>query len=249
MDATSSLTAPSHLGKTKARPLRHGRTASCEGRRHHRRLHEETSIMAMREAFAALDVMPGFRAELVGGEIIVSPPPDGQHETIVVAVDDWVRDVHGLRLHRNLTLISPEGEYVPDGIAAPKGAFAGRDWHSKPDGVVMVLEVTSGRRGSARPPNVTAARNAGVRRRRHPAVPADRPAGRQGHDLLRAPRRRLHAQRVGRPRRRPDHPGPVRRRPPHGRLRHGRTRNPRPHVAQRHPGKAMGAALTGGSLP
>ncbi|MEU8804441.1 hypothetical protein [Spirillospora sp. NPDC048819] len=29
-------------------------------------------------------------------------------------------------------------------IAAPKGAFAGREWHSKPDGVAMVLEVTSG---------------------------------------------------------------------------------------------------------
>jgi Uma2 family endonuclease len=97
----------------------------------------------LREAFAALDVLPGFRAELVDGEIIVSPAPDGRHETIVVAVDDWVRDVHGLRLHRNLTLISPEGEFVPDGIAAPRGAFAGREWHSKPDGVVLVLEVTA----------------------------------------------------------------------------------------------------------
>lgn len=101
----------------------------------------------LRKAFAAIDVMPGFRAELVDGEIIVSPPQDGQHETIIVAINDWVRGTHGLRLHRNLTLISPEGEYVPDGIAAPKGTFAGRDWHSKPDGVVMVLEVTSGRRG------------------------------------------------------------------------------------------------------
>ncbi|MGI5421855.1 Uma2 family endonuclease [Actinomadura luteofluorescens] len=100
----------------------------------------------LREALAALEVMPGFRAELVDGEIIVSPAPDGQHETIIVAVDDWVRDVHGLRLHRNLTLISPEGEYVPDGIAAPKGAFAGREWRTKPDGVAMVLEVTSGSR-------------------------------------------------------------------------------------------------------
>ncbi|GAA3927090.1 Uma2 family endonuclease [Actinomadura viridis] len=95
------------------------------------------------EVFAALDVRPGFRAELVDGEIIVSSPTDGRHETSIVAVDDWVREVHDLRLHRNLTLISPEGEYVPDGIAAPKGAFAGREWHSKPDGVVMVLEVTS----------------------------------------------------------------------------------------------------------
>ncbi|TYK52962.1 Uma2 family endonuclease [Actinomadura decatromicini] len=110
---------------------------------------EEPSFVRedLREAFAALEVMPGFRAELIDGEIIVSPTPDGQHETIVVAIYDWLRDTHDLRLHSNLTLISPEGEYVPDGIAAPKGTFAGRDWHSKPDGVVMVVEVTSGRRG------------------------------------------------------------------------------------------------------
>jgi Uma2 family endonuclease len=99
----------------------------------------------LRDAFASLDVLPGFRAELVDGEIIVSPTPDGQHETIIVAIDDWVRETHGLRLHSNLTLICPEGEYVPDGIVAPKGAFAGREWHSKPDGVVMVLEVTERR--------------------------------------------------------------------------------------------------------
>ncbi|MBO2458447.1 Uma2 family endonuclease [Actinomadura violacea] len=120
----------------------------------------------LREAFAALDVMPGFRAELVDGEIIVSPTPDGQHETVVVAVDDWVRDVHGLRLHRNLTLISPEGEYVPDGIAAPKGAFAGREWHSKPDGVVMVLEVTSGGRRDRK----SAERDRGPKRRGYAAA-------------------------------------------------------------------------------
>jgi hypothetical protein len=77
----------------------------------------------------------------------VSPTPDGQHETIIVAIDDWVREAHGLRMHRNLALICPEGEYVPDGIAVAKGAFAGRDWRSKPDGVVMVLEVTERRAG------------------------------------------------------------------------------------------------------
>ncbi|HEU5029514.1 MAG TPA: Uma2 family endonuclease [Spirillospora sp.] len=120
----------------------------------------------LREAFAALDVMPGFRAELVDGEIILSPAPDGQHETVVVAVDDWVRDVHGLRLHRNLTLISPQGEYVPDGIAAPKGAFAGREWHSKPDGVVMVLEVTSGGRRDRK----SAERDRGPKRRGYAAA-------------------------------------------------------------------------------
>ncbi|TDC94306.1 Uma2 family endonuclease [Actinomadura sp. 7K507] len=129
---------------------------------------EEPSFVRddLRAAFAALEVMPGFRAELVDGEIIVSPPPDGQHETVVVAVDTWVRNAHDLILHRNLTLISPEGEYVPDGIAAPKGTFAGREWHSKPDGVVLVLEVTSGRRGERK----GAERDRGPKRRGYAAA-------------------------------------------------------------------------------
>lgn len=40
-----------------------------------------------------------------------------------------------------------------------------------------------------------------LRRRRHPAVPADRTAGRQGHDLLRAAWGRLRAKLLGDPRR------------------------------------------------
>ena len=129
---------------------------------------EESSFVRedLRRAFAELEVMPGFRAELVDGEIIVSPTPDGQHETIITLVDTWVREAHDLVLHRNLTLISPEGEYVPDGIAAPQGTFAGREWHSKPDGVLMVLEVTSGRRGDRK----GAERDRGPKRRGYAAA-------------------------------------------------------------------------------
>ncbi|MFI0367652.1 Uma2 family endonuclease [Actinomadura sp. 1N219] len=129
---------------------------------------EEPSFIRedLREAFAALEVLPGMRAELIDGEIIVSPTPDGKHETIVVAIDTWVRKIHDLMLHRNLTLISPEGEYVPDGIAAPEGTFDDREWHSKPDGVLMVLEVTSGRRGDHK----GAERDRGPKRRGYAAA-------------------------------------------------------------------------------
>jgi len=99
--------------------------------------------VGLRGALAALEVPPGFRAEPVDGESSVSPPPDGRHGTVVVAVDDRVRDVHGPRLHRTLTLISAEGGHVPDGIAAPKGTFAGRDRRSEPEGALMVPGVTS----------------------------------------------------------------------------------------------------------
>ncbi|GAA2718229.1 hypothetical protein GCM10010439_00810 [Actinocorallia aurantiaca] len=47
-----------------------------------------------------------------------------------------------------MTAMPDESPAVRDDLraafAAPKGAFAGRDRHSKPDGVAMVLEVTLG---------------------------------------------------------------------------------------------------------
>jgi Putative restriction endonuclease len=98
----------------------------------------------LREALASLDVLPGFRAEWWMGRSSSHRRPTGSTRPSSLRSMTGVRETHGLRLHRNLALICPEGEYVPDGIAAAKGAFAGRDWHSKPDGVVMVLEGTSG---------------------------------------------------------------------------------------------------------
>ncbi|MFF4652314.1 Uma2 family endonuclease [Streptomyces sp. NPDC001380] len=98
-------------------------------------------------AFLALDTPEGFRAELVEGEIVVTPPPDGDHETVIGRI---VRQVYrsspeDIDFAPNKGLSLPAGRFIPDGTFARRGAFAGRPSWAEPDGVLLVLEVTSTR--------------------------------------------------------------------------------------------------------
>ncbi|WP_282202611.1 Uma2 family endonuclease [Kitasatospora fiedleri] len=97
------------------------------------------------KAFLALDTPEGFKAELFEGGIVVTPPPDGDHEG---AIGRIVRQVFRLcdadiTFAGNKGLIVPGGRFTPDGTFAHEGAFDGRPAWMKPDGIVMVLEVTS----------------------------------------------------------------------------------------------------------
>jgi Uma2 family endonuclease len=98
------------------------------------------------EAFLALDTPAGFRAELIESEIVVTPPPRGDHESIVSEISAWVPSKYpGLRVFTTLGLATPGGMFIPDLAVAPKGAFVDREsWH-EPGGVLLVAEVTSSR--------------------------------------------------------------------------------------------------------
>ncbi len=105
------------------------------------------------EGFLALDAPEGFRAELVEGEIVVTPPPDGDHEDYINRIMKQVirrsRTDMDFSGNKGLKLRSggacPKNHVIPDGTFAPSELrlYRGADSWMPCDGVAMVLEVTS----------------------------------------------------------------------------------------------------------
>ncbi|WP_367323577.1 Uma2 family endonuclease [Streptomyces sp. HUAS ZL42] len=115
--------------------------------------HEPITQELLLEWFLALETPEGFRAELIEGEIVVTPPPDGDHE-------DYIGLIVGQVIRRSRTDMQfsgnkglklgkaegcPKDHVIPDGTFAPGELrlYRGAEPWMPCRGVAMVLEVTS----------------------------------------------------------------------------------------------------------
>ncbi|WP_137989132.1 Uma2 family endonuclease [Streptomyces vilmorinianum] len=113
--------------------------------------HSEVTL----DEFEAFDAASpeSLHVELINGRLIVTPAPDGDHDENVMSVGDQVR-AHdpGLRVYQERGLAVPAyraGRARVDGAVAPAGYFRGQPSWSDPSGVLLVIEVTSGREADA----------------------------------------------------------------------------------------------------
>ncbi|MFJ6944921.1 Uma2 family endonuclease [Streptomyces wuyuanensis] len=85
--------------------------------------------------------------EYINGKLKVKPVPDGDHVEIVMwLLRQCMQQRPQLNLYPDQGLVIPTyraGRARPDGTLAPVGYFAGRGEWTHPEGVLMVVEVTS----------------------------------------------------------------------------------------------------------
>ena len=96
------------------------------------------------ELLDSLELPPGYKAELVGREIIVTPPPGFNHETVLMRIrrqllsEDW--DAEG-----GIGVVTPGGKFIPDLVVASLDYWerdSDESWQ-RPAGIALVVEVTS----------------------------------------------------------------------------------------------------------
>ncbi|ACU76944.1 conserved hypothetical protein [Catenulispora acidiphila DSM 44928] len=91
------------------------------------------------------ELHPNYRAELIAGRIVVSPPPPGSHAEVLAKVTkQLIRDAAvdtEISGHRGLE--TPFGNFIADLTVAEPGSFAGAPSWGTSAGSLMLVEVTS----------------------------------------------------------------------------------------------------------
>jgi Uma2 family endonuclease len=107
-----------------------------------------THATSVREVADSLEVPEGWRVEIIGGAIVVSPTPTGKHGRIVRALDKALtpRMPEGHDLETNLGVNkAPDSEdyYIPDLFVAPEDVLDTWDSEVPPTELLLAAEVVS----------------------------------------------------------------------------------------------------------
>lgn len=109
----------------------------------------ETPVTSLAELSERLDVPDGYRVEIVGGRITVSPGPLGRHAKIVMKLAHALRASlpdEVLALEMVTIEIARTGErYIPDLTVLPENAVPDDEWLFSAEKCLLAVEVTSPR--------------------------------------------------------------------------------------------------------
>ncbi|MFE1769623.1 Uma2 family endonuclease [Streptomyces sp. NPDC059008] len=110
-------------------------------------------VETLLDYFLALKIPKGFRAELIEGEIIVTPPTDGDHEDYLSTLKRQIlrQSVSDMDESANKGIKAPsdsrdpDNRLIPDAVYAPRELriFRGAEPWMPCAGITMVVEVTS----------------------------------------------------------------------------------------------------------
>lgn len=100
-------------------------------------------------AWLDVDAPEGWRAELIDGEIVMTPPPTGRHNRITALVNGHLTPAvppgYGVFQTLGVTVPTAAGGYVPDLCVVPYGQVPDEDGYVTSEVVVLAVEVTSKR--------------------------------------------------------------------------------------------------------
>jgi Uma2 family endonuclease len=100
-----------------------------------------------RQAFLEFDATlgPEYRAELIAGRFIVTPPPNGDHESVIgrLTVQIARKSAADVTVSGNRGLDTPFGNFIPDLTVADPGSFDDEPPWGTALGIQLLAEVTS----------------------------------------------------------------------------------------------------------
>jgi Uma2 family endonuclease len=100
-----------------------------------------------RQAFHEFDATlgPEYRAELIAGRIIVTPPPNGDHESVISKLNVQLvrKSAVDIAISGNRGLDTPFGNFIPDLTVAEPGSFDDEPSWGTAVGIQLLAEVTS----------------------------------------------------------------------------------------------------------